>query len=85
MPVKECIVTNAKPLSIHMDSAHQVPEHRLKKKKLWCSQVVTHSNNYHAQGYVPAVILWEPRLLILYGHWLSRDMNMVVSLVKIVS
>jgi hypothetical protein len=33
MPVKECIVTNAKPLSIHMDSAHQVPEHRLKKKK----------------------------------------------------
>jgi len=67
-----------------MDSAHEVPEHRLKKKP-WCSQVVIHLINYHAQGYVPAMILWEPGLLTLYGRWLSRDMNMVVSSVKVVS
>jgi len=47
--------------------------------------VVTHPINYRAQGYVPAVILWEPGFLNLYGCRLSRDMNMVVSLVKVVS
>ena len=74
--MKECIVTNAKPWAFTWIRHMKFLSTDL-KKKLWCSQVVTHPINYHSQGYVRAVILWEPWLLTLYGHWLSRDMNMV--------